>query len=78
MIERLFATMNPVQLAFHDASLMRRRPFAAPVGRRNPENDPVPATSSLYDAVGTQIPTFVPLSESDHVQRVVAESHLAV
>lgn len=46
------------QLAFPRASVVRTYPAVAPVVRRNPENEPVPATSRRYDPVLVPIPTF--------------------
>jgi hypothetical protein len=46
------------QLALPRASVVRTYPDADPVMRRNPENEPVPATSRRYDGVVVQIPIF--------------------
>ena len=45
------------QVALPDASVVRTYPATDPVVRRNPENEPVPATSRRYDGVVVQIPT---------------------
>ena len=44
------------QVAFPEASVVRTYPDVTHVVRRNPKNEPVQATSSLYDGADTQIP----------------------